>query len=121
MSEVRFVVREADRDWSGTVHGSRADAAIAALAADPTTLAELDAALARFEKSDPRWPLSKALRSGLNDEPHDAGLVLIDLGERSLRRSGLFMPSKPSLFSLRHDVAVLEPEAAMAGAGRRRH
>ena len=49
------------------------------------------------------------------------GLVLIDLGERSLRRSGLFMPSKPSLFSLRHDVAVLEPEAAMAGAGRRRH
>ncbi len=30
MSEVRLVVREADRDWSGTIHGSCADRAIAA-------------------------------------------------------------------------------------------
>jgi hypothetical protein len=35
MSEVRLVIREAEQDWSGIVHGSEADHAIAALSADP--------------------------------------------------------------------------------------
>jgi hypothetical protein len=37
MSEVRLVVRESGRDWSGTIHASRADRAVAALSADPVT------------------------------------------------------------------------------------
>jgi hypothetical protein len=49
MSEVRLIIREVDRDWSGTVHGSTAHAAVAALSADPTTFAELESALARYE------------------------------------------------------------------------
>jgi hypothetical protein len=82
MSEVRLVVREAGHDWSGVIHGSSADRAIAALSADPVTLAELEAACARFAKptTDPRFLAS--LLPGLHDEPYDAGLVLIDLVAR---------------------------------------
>ena len=35
MSEVRLVIREEDRDWSGTIHGSVADRAVASLSAGP--------------------------------------------------------------------------------------
>jgi hypothetical protein len=42
MSEVRLVVREVAGDWSGTIHGSCADRAVAALSADPVTLEELE-------------------------------------------------------------------------------
>jgi hypothetical protein len=82
MSEVRLVVREAGHDWSGVIHGSSADRAIAALSADPVTLAELEAACARFAKptTDPRFLAS--LLPGLLDEPYDAGIVLIDLVAR---------------------------------------
>lgn len=82
MSEVRLVVREADRDWSGTIHGSCADRAIAALSADPVTMDELEAVYARFAKRDPDHRFLSNLRSGLNDEPYDAGLVIIDLVAR---------------------------------------
>ncbi len=82
MSEVRLVVREAGHDWSGTVHGSSADRAIAALSADPVTLAELETAFARFEKRSPNRRFFSNLRSGLNEEPYDAGLVIIDLVAR---------------------------------------
>lgn len=82
MSEVRFVIREARHDWSGTVHGSSADRAIAALSADPITLAELEAAFARFEKPSPSHRFFSNLCPGLNDDPYDAGLVVIDLAAR---------------------------------------
>ncbi|HEY4258724.1 MAG TPA: hypothetical protein VGM98_01135 [Schlesneria sp.] len=82
MSEVRLVVRETGHDWSGTVHGSSADRAIAALSADPVTLAELEAAFARFENTSPNHRFLSNLRRGLNDEPYDAGLVVIDLVAR---------------------------------------
>jgi hypothetical protein len=82
MSEVRLVVREAGHDWSGTVHGSSADRAIAALSADPVTPAELETAFARFEKPSPDHRFFSNLRPGLNDEPYDAGLVVIDLVAR---------------------------------------
>ena len=79
MSEVRLVVREADHDWSGTVHGSCADRAIAALSADPATLAELEAACARFAKPLPNRPFLANLSPGRCDESYDAGIVIIDL------------------------------------------
>lgn len=80
MSEVRLLVREAGRDWSGTIHGSCADRAIAALSADPVTLDELERATGRFAKVRGRHFAN--LRPGLNDEPYDAGLVVIDLEAR---------------------------------------
>ncbi|MFL5331002.1 MAG: hypothetical protein ACJ8C4_19095 [Gemmataceae bacterium] len=95
MSEVRLVIREADRDWSGTIHGGSADRAIAGLSADPTTLAELEVATARFAKTS--RPFFGTFSRGLIDEPYDSGFVLIDLIARivvmdstysSLERSG---------------------------------
>lgn len=79
MSEVRLVIRELNQDWSGTIHGSSADRAIAALSADPTTLDELERAFGRFEEPSKGFrPLSN-LRRGSCDTPYDAGLVVIDL------------------------------------------
>ena len=82
MSEVRLVIREAVRDWSGVVHGSLADRAIAALSADPVTLAEVEAACVRFEKPTTNLGLFANLSAGLCNEPHDAGLVVVDLVAR---------------------------------------
>jgi hypothetical protein len=82
MSEVRLVVREAERDWSGTIHGSCADQAIAALSADPVTLDELEAAVTRFAKRAPQFRFFSNLSPGLCDEHYDAGLVVIDLVAR---------------------------------------
>ena len=82
MSEVRLVVREAGRDWSGTIHGSCADRAVAALAADPVTMEELEAATERFAKPTPNCPFFGNLTHGHCAEPYDAGLVVIDLVAR---------------------------------------
>jgi hypothetical protein len=79
MSKVRLVIREADRDWSGTVHGSAAECAVAALGADPVTFAELEVACGRFAKPAPNFPVFAQLSPGLWDEPYDAGAVVIDL------------------------------------------
>ena len=136
MSEVRLVVREADRDWSGTIHGSRADAAIAAQA-DPATLDELEAAVARFEKPSPNSRFFSNLSRGLRDEPYDAGLVIIDLEARLIVVESTY--SSPGLeggiwyhngecatdrylpYHLADDWLVLgDTEAWMSGADRRR-
>jgi hypothetical protein len=82
MSEVRLVVRESDEDWSGIVHGSTAIQAAAALSADPVTLDELRTAMGRFERPDPKWRFLADFDRGLCDEPHDAGLIVIDLVAR---------------------------------------
>ena len=82
MSEVRLIVREAAGDWSGTIHGSCADQAIAAISADPITLEELEAATERFAKRDKNHRFYTNLRRGGSTEPYDAGLVVIDLVAR---------------------------------------
>ncbi|HVC97047.1 MAG TPA: hypothetical protein VND64_25435 [Pirellulales bacterium] len=82
MSEVRLVVREAGRDWSGTIHGSCADRAVAALSADPVTLDELEVAVSRFAKPTANGRFFSNLSPGLRDDPYDAGLVVIDLVAR---------------------------------------
>lgn len=82
MSDVRLVVRGADRDWSGTLHGGIADRAVAALSADPMTLAELEVAYSRYATPDPNRGFFGNLSPGLLDEPYDAGIVVIDLVAR---------------------------------------
>ena len=79
MSEVRLVIREAECDWSGTIHASSADHAIAALSADPITIDELDTAMERFAKRSRRDRFLGNLSRGGCAEPYDAGLVVIDL------------------------------------------
>ncbi len=82
MSEVKFILRDAHRTVSSTWHGSCADAAVAALSADPETIEELEVAIERFMKpsGDGRW--FRCFGGSLNDEPYDAGLVVIDLAAR---------------------------------------
>ncbi len=80
MSEVTLVLRDAERELSGTVHGSVADALVAALSADPVTLGELEVAVERFQADGRAW--FGNLSPGVRDEPYDAGLVVIDLAAR---------------------------------------
>lgn len=82
MSEVRMLIREAERDWSGTIHGSHTDEAIAALSADPVTMEDLETAVGRFVRRNPERRHFSNLYPGSNAEPYDAGLVVIDLVAR---------------------------------------
>jgi hypothetical protein len=85
MSEVRLNLIDSQQILQGTIHGSIADACIAALSAEPETIGELQAALARYRK--PIEDASEQLgsfpsfcsTSEINTEPWDAGVVLIDL------------------------------------------
>ena len=82
MSEVRLSVRDTKRVIHGTVHGSVADSLVAALSAQPETIAELETALQRFIKPvDDRRPFA-SFQEGTNDQPWDAGIVIIDMGAR---------------------------------------
>lgn len=83
MSEVKFILRDARREVSSHWHGSCADRAVAALSADPVTIEELEVAIERFMnpgKGDGRW--FRCFGGCLDDEPYDAGLVVIDLAAR---------------------------------------
>lgn len=95
MSEVCLTVREAGQDWSGWIHGSVADRAIAALSADPVTLAELDAAYARFRKRTPGRSFFGNLSAGFSDEPYDAGIVVIDLVARLIYVDSTYSSAGP--------------------------
>jgi hypothetical protein len=103
VSEVRLVVREAECDWSGRIHGGSADRAIAALSADPVTLTELEAAIARFDKMAANGRPLVHLSPGLNDEPHDAGLVVIDLVARLVVVDSTYSAPQRSGFAWYHD------------------
>jgi hypothetical protein len=84
MSEVRLNLIDSQHILIGTIHGSVVDACVAALSAEPETIAELGSALARFQKPlDSRSPFAWFHRSDTIDErPWDAGIVIIDLAAR---------------------------------------
>jgi hypothetical protein len=81
MSQIRLIVRDARREIHGTPHASFADAALAALAAEPETIEELDVALERFHRRD-EGSFFRHFTARGDDEPHDAGLAVIDLAAR---------------------------------------
>ena len=58
MSEIKLNLTDSQRIIHGTIHGSIADTTVAALSAEPETIAELEAALARYIK-----PTSQAAHS----------------------------------------------------------
>lgn len=104
MSEVKIVVRDAEEDRSGTVHGSVADWFVAALSADPVSISELDAAIDRFALKSPDRGHMAHFRQGLDLEPYDAGLVVIDLAARLVAIDSTY--SSPGLKGTiqRHDI-----------------
>lgn len=84
MSEVKLNLIDAQQVLHGTIHGSVADSAVAALSAEPETIAELEAALARFQKPISSCRPFAIFHSGtdIDEVPWDAGIVIIDLAAR---------------------------------------
>ena len=82
MSEVTLTVRDATRSLHGTVHGATADRMVAALAAEPETIEELDAALRRWERREAGRSAFGHFRPGDDETSWDAGVVIIDLAAR---------------------------------------
>jgi hypothetical protein len=84
MSEVMLSVIDAGRAICGSMHGSVVDAIIAALSAEPETIAELEASVARFIKPSTEAGLFGSFRSGTCQQAWDAGIVIVDLAARVL-------------------------------------
>ncbi len=84
MSEIKLNLTDAQHTISGTIHGSVADACIAALSAEPETITELEAALTRYKK--PEGDISPFgwfyEHDHIDKETWDAGIVVIDLPAR---------------------------------------
>ena len=84
MSEIKLNLIDSQTVISGTIHGSTGDRCIASLAAEPETIAELEAALARFERCP--WNFSGSPNfhrtASIDPAPYDAGILIIDLAAR---------------------------------------
>jgi hypothetical protein len=97
MSEVKLNLVDAHSIRVGTVHGSVADASVAALTADPETIAELEKALARYIKPDENYSQFASFnrRDEIDAEPSDAGIVIIDLAARVVAAESTYSQPGP--------------------------
>ncbi|HKO96793.1 MAG TPA: hypothetical protein VJU86_07375 [Pyrinomonadaceae bacterium] len=84
MSEVKLNLVDTQEILTGTIHGSVVDSCVAALSAEPETIAELRTALGRYIKpQEDHSPFSWFRRDfEIDQQPWDAGLVIIDLASR---------------------------------------
>jgi hypothetical protein len=84
MSEIKLNLIDSQRVLHGMVHASVADRAIASLTAEPETISELELAFTRFEKATSETGHFALLTesSVIDEEPWDAGLMVIDLPAR---------------------------------------
>jgi hypothetical protein len=84
MSEIKLNLIDSQTILSGTIHGSIGDRCVAALSAEPETISELEAALARFERCPPNFSVSPNFNSrpSVDPAPYDAGILIIDLAAR---------------------------------------
>lgn len=129
MSEVKLNLVDAERVLHGTIHGSVVDACVAALSAEPETIAELEAALARYIKprdangyftwftaihhlahfrspSDSSAP-GQSFSTALDTEPWDAGIVVIDLSARIVSIESTYSQPGPEGEVFYHDGQAL--------------
>ena len=82
MSYVKINIADRNETISGEVHGSEGDALVAALSAEPETIAELGHALSRFiNPHGAESPFARFFRHE-DYEPYDAGILIIDLAAR---------------------------------------
>lgn len=127
MSEVKLNLVDAERVLHGTIHGGVVEACVAALSAEPETIAELEAALARYIKprnadgyfscfystNCPTRSLTDSsesaadLRAALDAEPWDAGIVVIDLAARIVAIDSLYSQPGPEGEVSYHDGQAL--------------
>ncbi len=82
MSEVRLVIRDAQRGIEANPHGGFAASVLAALSAEPETIEELDAALERFITPGDEGYFCGFYPASEDDQGYDAGLVVVDLAAR---------------------------------------
>lgn len=82
MSELRLNLIDAQGAIHGKVHGGLADALIASLSAEPETIAELEAALDRFNKRSPDCAPLSLFEPGENCDHWDTGVIVVDLAAR---------------------------------------
>ena len=81
MSQLTMTIIDPSRAVHEQPHGSFADVVVAALSAEPETLEELEAALARFLEPD-RSDHFAHWSAGVSEEPYDAGICIVDLTAR---------------------------------------
>ncbi len=82
MRELKINILDARRAINGTLHASLADAILAGLAAEPETIEELAIAMTRFARSVDNEMHLTGFFDGVDNEPWDAGIVLVDLAAR---------------------------------------
>jgi hypothetical protein len=97
MSEIKLNLTDAQDTLNGTIHCSIADACVAALSAEPETISELEAALARFinpvDDSGPFAWFRMAVE--IDKQPCDAGIAIIDLAARVVASSSTYSQPGP--------------------------
>lgn len=105
MSEVKLNLVDAEQTLVGTLHGSITDACVAALSAEPETIAELEAALARYMKPVDQFGAFRSLQSRpeIDTEPWDAGVVIIDLEMRVVAAESSYSQPHPEGEVFYHD------------------
>jgi hypothetical protein len=105
MSEVKLNLVGGQRILVGTVHGSIADACVAALSAEPETIADLEAALGRYVKPLDQFGAfgSFRSRSEIDTERWDAGVVVIDLDVRIVAAESSYSQPRPEGQVAYHD------------------
>lgn len=104
--EVMVTLRDAERAVYDTLPTQLADVVLAALSAEPETLAELEAAIARYDQPVQREGFLQHMQAGLNESLWDAGLLLIDLPARLV-----VAVTEPALYEpQRHGFALYCPD-----------
>ncbi len=105
MSEIKINLLDSHTTIIGTVHGSVGDRLVAALSAEPETIDELEAAFKRFEKCEtiPASSLYRYERCDIDEEPWDAGIMVIDLAARVVACDSTYSLPEPCATVDYHD------------------
>src|SRR4030095_10415815 len=105
MSEIKLNLIDAHTIRHGTLHGSIGDRCVAALSAEPETIPELEAALARFIKPVDDYSEFGFLRESfcIDEEPDDAGILIIDLAARIVAYDSTYSNPSPKGQVYYHD------------------
>ncbi|MDY0168529.1 MAG: hypothetical protein RBS80_18415 [Thermoguttaceae bacterium] len=95
MSQVTMTIIDPHRAIHGRPHGSYIDEVVAALSADPETIEELEAAMARFAEIGEYGPFA-GWQPGIDDEPYDSGVCIVDLGARLVVAESTYVTPIPA-------------------------
>lgn len=93
-NEVMVTIIDERRALHDTMPAGLANVVLAALTAEPETLEELEAAVARYDRAVLRTGFLNQLKHGVNEEPYDAGVMIIDLPGRFIAAA-----TEPVLYS----------------------